>query len=57
MKDNEEFFAEYIYLQYNQATGSSNFPNCFKFPNIPAGFKQGSRNQKNNYRGKAAYYL
>ena len=49
-KYNAEFFAEYIYLQYNEAVRSSNFPNCFKFANITAAFKQNSRNQKNNYR-------
>ena len=50
LKDNAEFFAEYIYLQYNEAIRSSNFCNCFKFSNIAAAFKQGSKNQKNNYR-------
>ena len=29
---------------------SSHFPDCFKFGNIAAAFKQGSGNQKNNYR-------
>ena len=46
LKDNAEFFAEYIYLQYNETIKSSN---CFKFVNIAAAFQQGSRNQKNNY--------
>ena len=50
LKENAEVFAEYIYLQYNEAISSSNFPNCFKFANIAAAFKQGSRNQKNNYK-------
>ena len=50
LKDNADFLAEYIYLQYNEAIKSSNFPNCFKFANTPAAFKQGSRNQKNNSR-------
>ena len=50
LKDNAEFFAEHIYLQYNKALRSSNFPNCFMFANIAAVFKQGSRNRKNNYR-------
>ena len=49
-KDNTEFFAEYIYLQYNKTIRSSNFYNCFKFANIAAAFKQGSKNPKNNYR-------
>ena len=50
LKDNADFLAEYIYLQYNEAIKSSNFPNCFKFANTPAAFKQGTRNQKNNSR-------
>ena len=44
LKDNVEYFAEYIYLQYNEAIRSLNFPTCFKFANIGAAFKQGSRN-------------
>ena len=36
--------AEYIYLQYNEAVRSANIPNCLKFANIAAAFKQGSRN-------------
>ena len=50
LKDNAEFYAEYIYLQYNEAMRSWNFPNFFKFANIAAAFKQSSRNQKNIYR-------
>ena len=50
LKENADFSAEYIYFQYNQAIRSSNFPDCFKFANIAAAFKQGSRNQKNNYK-------
>ena len=30
-EENAEFFAEYIYLQYNEAISSSNFANFFKF--------------------------
>ena len=44
LKDNVEYFAEYTYLQYNEAIRSLNFPKCFKFANIGAAFKQGSRN-------------
>ena len=47
LKDNAEFCAKYIYLQYNEVIKSLNFPNCFKFANIVAAFKQDSRNQKN----------
>ena len=48
LKDDAEFFAEYIHLQYNEAIRSSDFPNCFKYANIAAVPKQGSRNQNNN---------
>ena len=50
LKDNPECFAGYIYVQYNEAIRSSNFSNCFKFLNIATAFKQGSRNEKNNYK-------
>ena len=56
MKENAEFFAEYIYLQYNEAVRSSNFPNCFKFANIVATFKQGKK-IKRITTGQSAYYL
>ena len=36
LTDNAGFLAEYIYLQYNEAIRSSNFPNVFKFANIAA---------------------
>ena len=36
LTDNAVFFTEYIYLQYNEAIRSSNFPNVFKFANIAA---------------------
>ena len=36
LTDNVGFLAEYIYLQYNEAIRSSNFPNVFKFANIAA---------------------
>ena len=50
LKENAEFFAEYIYLQFNEAIESPKFPDFFKFANITPAFKQGSRNQKDNYR-------
>ena len=50
LQENAQFFAKYIYLQYNEALRSSNFANFFKFANIAAAIKQGSRNQKDNYR-------
>ena len=46
MKENAEFFADYIYLQYNEAVRSSNFPNWFKFANIAATFKQGKKSRE-----------
>ena len=50
LKENAEFFGEYIYLQFNEAIESPKFPDLFKFANITPAFKQGSRNQKDNYR-------
>ena len=50
LKENAEFFAEYIYLQFSEAIKSPKFPDFFKFANIAPAFKQGSRNQKDNYR-------
>ena len=50
LKENAQFFAEYIYLQFNEAIESPKFPDFFKFANITPAFKQGSRNQKDNYR-------
>ena len=50
LKENSDFFAEYIYLQFNEAVDSSKFADFFKYADITAGFKQGLRNQANNYR-------
>ena len=50
LKENSDFFVEYIYLQFNEAVGSSKFADFFKYADITAGFKQGLRNQANNYR-------
>ena len=48
LKDNAEYSAKYICLQYSKAIKSLHFPCCFKFGNTAAAFKQGSRNQKTN---------
>ena len=48
LKNSAEYSAKYICLQYNKAIKSLHFPCCFKFGNIVAAFKQGSRNQKTN---------
>ena len=50
LKGNEEFFAEHIYLQFNEGIFVSRYPSSFKFANITPAFKQGSRNLKDNYR-------
>ena len=50
LKENSDFFAEYIYLRFNEAVDSSKFADFFKYPDITASFKQGLRNQANNYR-------
>ena len=50
LKENADFFADYIYLQFNEAVDSSKFADFFKSADIAAVFKQGSRNKKENYR-------
>ena len=50
LKENAEYFAEYICLQFNESICTSKFPVFFKLANITPVFKQGSRNQKENYR-------
>ena len=39
LKENAEFFAEYIYLQFNETIESPKFPDFFKFANITPAFK------------------
>ena len=50
LKENTDYFAEHICLQFNETICSSKFPASLKFANVTPVFKQGSRNQKDNYR-------
>ena len=50
LKENADFFAEYLYIFFNEAIESSKFPSSLKQANITPVFKKGSRNQKENYR-------
>ena len=50
LKENTDYFAEHICFQFNETICSSKFPTSFKFANVTPVFKQGSRNQKDNYR-------
>ena len=50
LKENADYFAEHICLQFNETICSSKFPTSFKFANVTPVFKQGSRNQEGNYR-------
>ena len=50
LKENADYFAEYICVQFNEAMCAFKFPASLKFANITPVFKQGSRNQKENYR-------
>ena len=50
LKENALYFAEYICLHFYKAICASKFPASFKFANGTPVFKQGSRNQKDNYR-------
>ena len=49
-KENTDFFADYIYLQFNEAADSSKFADFFKSADTAAAFKQGSQNKKENYK-------
>ena len=49
LKENADYFAEHICLQFNETIYSSKFPTSFKFANVTPAFK-GSRNKKDNYR-------
>ena len=42
LKENADFFADYIYLQFNEAVDSLKCAEFFKSADITAAFKQGS---------------
>ena len=50
LKENANFFAEKITLQFNEGICSSKYAGSFKLANITPAFKQGSRNIKDNNR-------
>ena len=50
LKENADYFDEYIYLQFNETICSCKFPTSFKFANVMPVSKQGSRNQQANCR-------
>ena len=50
LKENADYFAEFIYIQFNDSVNSSIFPSSFKCANITPVFKNESRNHKTNYR-------
>ena len=50
LKENADFFADSIYLQFNEVVDSLKFSDCFKSAEISAAFKEGSSNKKGNYR-------
>ena len=49
LKENADYFAEFIYIQFNNSVNSSKFPSSFKCGNITPIFKNESRNHKRNY--------
>ena len=53
LKENANFFAEQITLQFNEGICSSKYIEFFKLVNITSTFKQDSRNLKDNYRPKS----
>ena len=50
LKENANFLAEQITLQFNEGICSSKYAESFKLANTTPAFKQGSRNLKNNHR-------
>ena len=50
LKENVNFFAEYIYTFYNHAITTSKFSSFLKMANITPIFKRGSKNKKENFR-------
>ena len=50
LKENANFLAEQITLQFNEGICSSKYTESFKLANTTPAFKQGSRNLKNNHR-------
>ena len=50
LKENVNFLADHIYLQFNEIVDSSEFAEFFKSADIAAVFKQRSRNKKENCR-------
>ena len=50
LKENCKYFAEYMSHHFNEAICASIIPASFKFANVTPIFKQGSTNQKDNYR-------
>ena len=50
LKENANFFAEQINLQFNEDICSSKYAESFKLANITPAFQEGSRNLKSNYR-------
>ena len=50
LKENTDFFTDYIYLQFNEAVDPLKSAGFLKSADISAAFKEGSRNKKENYR-------
>lgn len=49
-KEKADFFADYIYVFFNEAIESSKFPCSLQLADITSVFKKGSKNQKKIYR-------
>ena len=50
MKENVNFFTDYICTFYNSAKTTSKFPFFLKIANVTPIFKKGSKNKKENFR-------
>ena len=49
LKDNFNFFADYIYIFYNYAITTSKFPSFLKLANVTRIFKKGSKNKEKRF--------
>ena len=50
LKENADYFAEFICIQFNDSVNSSKFPSSFKCANITPIFKNESRKHKTDCR-------
>ena len=50
IKENADFFADFLHTSYNECIKSGIFPSCLKWADVTPIFKKGIKSQKDNYR-------